>query len=66
MNFEVTLSEAKTMIKALAAKESILLLSAPGVFDDKRNDCLCAGIEIKKINGAALEWNYARGWSHTG
>ena len=56
MNFEVTLSEAKTMIKALAAKESILLLSAPGVgkSDIVKQAALEVGLKLNSLLGTQI------------
>jgi hypothetical protein len=52
----LTLNKAKSLIKALAAKESILLLSAPGVgkSDIVRQAAAEAGLELKSLLGTQI------------
>lgn len=55
-NQSLTLNKAKSLIKALAAKESILLLSAPGVgkSDIVRQAAKEAGLELKSLLGTQI------------
>ena len=52
----VTLSEAKTLIKALAGKESLLLLSPPGIgkSDIVRQAAKEAGLEVRSLLGTQI------------
>lgn len=55
-NEAVTLSEAKKLIKAMAAKESILILSAPGVgkSDVVRQAAEEEGLEVRSLLGTQI------------
>jgi len=52
----VTLNQAKSLIKSLAAKESILLLSAPGIgkSDIVRNAAEEGGLEVRSLLGTQI------------
>jgi hypothetical protein len=56
MTETITLNQAKSLIKALAAKESILLLSAPGVgkSDIVRQAAAEAGLECRSLLGTQI------------
>ena len=56
MNETVTLNQAKSLIKALAAKESLLLLSAPGVgkSDIVRQAATEAGLQVRSLLGTQI------------
>jgi hypothetical protein len=56
MNETVTLSQAKNIIRALAADESVLLLSSPGLgkSDIVRNAAAEAGLECRSLLGTQI------------